>query len=111
MLAINIIHIRYFVSVYETGSMTKAGKQCNVVMKSVSQSILKMESVLGEKLFERVFNSKSGDFCKTTEFAEKIYFTCKVIMMAMESLESISKEKNKNISLTDKFFEQCQTKV
>ncbi|HEY5793233.1 MAG TPA: LysR family transcriptional regulator [Chthoniobacterales bacterium] len=45
--------LRYFLAVAQAGSFTRAAAKCRVAQPSLSQQILKLESELGEKLFER----------------------------------------------------------
>lgn len=49
--------LKYFVSVANTGSITKAAKQCFISQPSISQQIKKLEENVGKKLFAKV-NSK-----------------------------------------------------
>ncbi|MCB1422030.1 MAG: LysR family transcriptional regulator [Nitratireductor sp.] len=46
--------IRYFIALYETGSVTKAAHRLNVVQPAVSMQISKLEEELGQVLFERL---------------------------------------------------------
>ncbi len=46
--------LKYFVSVVNTGSITKAAKQCFISQPSVSQQITKLEENVGKKLFAKV---------------------------------------------------------
>lgn len=46
--------LRYFASVADLNSFTKAAKACFVSQPSLSQQITKLEKELGEKLFERL---------------------------------------------------------
>lgn len=46
--------LKYFVSVVEVGSFTRAAKNCYVAQPSLSQQIHKLEEELGQKLFERL---------------------------------------------------------
>lgn len=49
--------LRYAVAVARTGSFSQAAEHCHVAQPSLSQQIQKLESELGERLFERL---KSG---------------------------------------------------
>lgn len=46
--------LRYFVSVVEVGSFTRAAKNCYVAQPSLSLQIHKLEQELGQRLFERL---------------------------------------------------------
>lgn len=48
--------LRYFISIVETGSFSKAAKRCYVTQPSLSQQIIKLEKELGRKLFDRLGN-------------------------------------------------------
>lgn len=45
--------LRYFLAVVKTGNFSRAAESCHVAQPSLSQQILKLESELGETLFER----------------------------------------------------------
>ena len=46
--------LKYFVSIVETGSMTKAAERCYISQPSISQQLSKLEDNIGKKLFSRV---------------------------------------------------------
>lgn len=46
--------LRYFISIVETGSFSKAARRCYVTQPSLSQQIIKLEKELGKKLFDRL---------------------------------------------------------
>ena len=46
--------LKYFVSVVETGSVTKAAEHCFISQPSLSQQLTKLEDSIGKKLFSRV---------------------------------------------------------
>jgi LysR family hydrogen peroxide-inducible transcriptional activator len=45
--------LRYFLAIVKTGSFSRAAESCHIAQPSLSQQILKLESELGERLFER----------------------------------------------------------
>lgn len=50
----NIRHLRFFITVADTGSMTKAAKKLFITQPSVSQTIMELESYYDIRLFERL---------------------------------------------------------
>lgn len=46
--------LKYFVSIVETGSVTKAAERCHISQPSISQQLSKLEDTIGKKLFSRV---------------------------------------------------------
>ena len=46
--------LKYFVSIVETGSVTKAAERCFISQPSISQQLSKLEDTIGKKLFSRV---------------------------------------------------------
>lgn len=46
--------LKYFVSIVETGSMTRAAEHCFISQPSISQQLSKLEDNVGKKLFSRV---------------------------------------------------------
>jgi LysR family hydrogen peroxide-inducible transcriptional activator len=49
--------LRYFCSIADTGSFSRAAERCHVSQPSLSQQILKLESELGGRLFDRLGRS------------------------------------------------------
>ena len=45
--------LRYFVAVARTGTFSRAAGECRVAQPSLSQQIQKLESEVGDRLFER----------------------------------------------------------
>ena len=66
--------LRYFLAVVRTKNFSRAAEQCHVAQPSLSQQIMKLESELGEKLFERtkreVALAPAGDLLKA--YAERV---------------------------------------
>ena len=46
--------LKYFVSIVDTGSVTKAAERCFISQPSISQQLSKLEDSIGKKLFSRV---------------------------------------------------------
>jgi LysR family hydrogen peroxide-inducible transcriptional activator len=46
--------LKYFVSIVDTGSITKAAKLCFISQPSISQQIAKLENTIGKKLFIKI---------------------------------------------------------
>lgn len=46
--------LKYFVSIVNTGSITKAAKLCFISQPSISQQIAKLENTIGKKLFIKI---------------------------------------------------------
>src|SRR5262245_31268364 len=46
--------LRYFVAVADLGNFTRAAERCAVAQPSLSQQIIKLETQLGQPLFERL---------------------------------------------------------
>lgn len=46
--------LKYFCAIADTGNFSRAAEQCQVAQPSLSQQILKLESDLGTKLFDRL---------------------------------------------------------
>lgn len=49
--------LRYFIAVSETGSFSRGAERCGITQPSLSQQILKLESELGQRLFDRLGRS------------------------------------------------------
>jgi LysR family transcriptional regulator, regulator for genes of the gallate degradation pathway len=49
----NLRHLRLFVAVVETGSLTRASVICNVTQPAVTQALARLEALCGTALFER----------------------------------------------------------
>lgn len=81
----NINQIKYFVSVFELGSFSKAAHQQFVTVQAVSKSINDLERESGLKLFDR-----SSNGVVPTLIGKSFYKKAKVALCAFEELESFS---------------------
>ncbi|AVX31415.1 DNA-binding transcriptional regulator, LysR family [Carboxydocella thermautotrophica] len=79
-------HLRIFLAVCETGSMTAAAKQLHMTQPPVSQAIVELERYYGIKLFERI-----GRKIYLTKAGEELYSYASHIL-------SLSNEAEKRLS-------------
>lgn len=77
----NLTHIRYFLSVYDLGSFSKAAKYCNVSQPTISKSIKSLEQSCNIVLFNRDTRSLIP-----TESAHQLYPKCLEVYFSMKSL-------------------------
>ena len=49
----NLRHLRVFLSVVETGTITRAAELCHISQPAVTQAMAKLESLAGQPLFTR----------------------------------------------------------
>ncbi len=49
-----IHQLEYFIAIVETGSFSRAAERCSVAQPSLSQQIKKLESEIGQQLFDRL---------------------------------------------------------
>jgi DNA-binding transcriptional LysR family regulator len=50
---VNLVFVRYFVAVVDTGSFTAAAERCHVTQPTLSAGIARLEDEMGAKLFDR----------------------------------------------------------
>jgi DNA-binding transcriptional LysR family regulator len=89
MSMIDLYLLRYFIAVVETGNFTRAAERAFVTQPTLSAGIKKLESQIGQPLFERtnrrVFLTDAG-----TRFlprAKAIMHVCNLAMQAIEGSE------------------------
>ena len=54
MIQVTLKHLKIFVAVCETGSVTAAGKKLFIAQPSVSLAVSELENYYGVKLFDRI---------------------------------------------------------
>jgi len=79
-MAIDIRKLRYFVSVFEEGSFTRAAKRENIVQPALSVQITQLEKELTVKLFER-----SAQGIQPTLAGDHYYKFCKTLLRSVEA--------------------------
>jgi DNA-binding transcriptional LysR family regulator len=52
-IAMNLVFIRYFLAVAETGNFTEAAERCHVTQPTLSAGVARLEDELGSRLFDR----------------------------------------------------------
>lgn len=64
-MTVNLRHLRVFLAVCDTGSVTRAAQLCHVSQPAVTQAIGKLERTAGQALFlrrsQRIFTTPAGD--------------------------------------------------
>ena len=83
----NINQVKYFVSVFELGSFSKAAKEQFVTVQAISKSINDLERETGLTFFER---SSQGVF--PTSIGKAFYQKAKTVLSAFEELEAFSEK-------------------
>src|SRR5580704_18791806 len=84
--------LRYVCAVAETGNFSRAAERCNIAQPSLSQQVLKLESELGAKLFDRL-----GRSIRLTE-ADRVFIPkARAILEQMEVARSSVADKNADL--------------
>jgi DNA-binding transcriptional LysR family regulator len=101
--------LRYFVAIARTGSFSRAAVQCRVAQPSLSQQIQKLESEVGDRLFERtrrqailtpagtLFFPHALSILETAEqaiFSRKGLFSCKKVTASAPRPSGFAKVKD-----------------
>jgi hypothetical protein len=79
-MSVDVRKLRYFVSVFEEGSFTRAAKRENIVQPALSVQITQLEKELTVKLFER-----SSQGIQATLAGEHYYKFCKTLLRSLEA--------------------------
>lgn len=78
---VQLVDLRYFVSIAETGSFTKSALQNNIAQSALSRRVRDLEADLGVQLFYR-----NGRGVLLTEVGETFLARARGILADMESL-------------------------
>lgn len=71
--------LRIFVDVADCGSFTRAGTAHGISQSAVSQNILKLERLLGQKIIDR-----DRHHCSTTMYGKSVYEHAKRVLASYE---------------------------
>src|ERR1700675_3440325 len=72
--------LRYFCAVADTGSFSRAAEQSHISQPSLSQQILKLESELGARLFDRL-----GRSVRLTDLGKTLLPRARAILRELEA--------------------------
>ena len=72
--------LRYFCAVADSGSFSRAAENCHVSQPSLSQQILKLESELGARLFDRL-----GRSVRLTEIGKRFLPRARAVLRELEA--------------------------
>lgn len=83
---VSLERIRYFLSVAESGSFTKAAQECFVTQTAISQQIALLEKELGVKLFQRDNKSvqMTGAGRRLLPMAQRIWADYQEMLLVMQ---------------------------
>jgi LysR family transcriptional regulator, nitrogen assimilation regulatory protein len=79
---IDFRQMRYFVSLFEEGAVTRAARKLNIVQPALSMQISKLEQQIGQKLFER-----TSDGMVPTESAKHMYRLLRPLLSDLEQVD------------------------
>ncbi len=85
--------LRYFCAVAETGSFSRAAEQSHVAQPSLSQQILKLESELGARLFDRL-----GRTVRLTDLGRAFLPRARAVLRELEAAKGDVRERRDSIS-------------
>jgi LysR family hydrogen peroxide-inducible transcriptional activator len=85
--------LRYFCAVADSGSFSRAAEHCHVSQPSLSQQILKLESELGARLFDRL-----GRSVRLTEVGKTFLPRARAVLRELESARGDVVESKDSVS-------------
>ena len=85
--------LRYFCAVADSGSFSRAAEHCHVSQPSLSQQILKLESELGARLFDRLSRS-----VRLTEVGKTFLPRARAVLRELESARGDVVESKDSVS-------------
>lgn len=97
----NFLHLKYAITVAETGSISKAAEKLYVAQPNVSRAIKELESDLNITIFER--NSKG---MIVTPEGEQLIHYAKRILRQIDDMEKIFKYQKRKMFFQYPFQEQ-----
>ncbi len=80
----NLKGLKYFVAVFETGSISAASKQCFISQPSISTAISNLESQLSTQLFQR-----HGKGVSATSEGQRLYPLAKRLLNESQAIKSL----------------------
>src|SRR5579863_9602928 len=92
-LGMELHQLRYFCAVAETGSFSRAAEQSHVAQPSLSQQILKLESELGARLFDRL-----GRTVRLTDLGKTFLPRARAVLRELEAAKGDVRERKDSIS-------------
>ena len=84
----NMNQIKYFVSVFELGSFSRASQQCSVTVQAISKSINDLEKELELSLFTRASNG-----VVPTIYGKGFYEKARLTLASFQTLEAFAHNK------------------
>ena len=89
-----IRHLKVFISVCETGNMTKTAKELHIAQPAVSYTIKELENYASAKLFERI-----NQRLIITDFARELLPKAKEAVASFEEFEAMTMKRGKNTAV------------
>jgi LysR family transcriptional regulator, nitrogen assimilation regulatory protein len=86
---IDFRQMRYFISLFEEGVVTRAARKLNIVQPALSMQISKLEKQIGQKLFER-----TSDGMVPTESAKQMYRLLRPLLSDLEQVDRAIRHQN-----------------